>query len=85
LAAEAALLEQARTALSQNPTHSLALVTQFDKRFVRPQLRAERNVIEILALTALGRHQEAKTKTQATTLPDSIYRTNTQRANSKNP
>lgn len=85
LAAEAALLEQARTALSQNPTRSLALVAQFDKRFVRPQLRAERNEIEILALTALGRHEQAKSKTQAATLPDSIYRTKAQITNLKNP
>lgn len=55
LAAEASLLERARNAVARHPADALALIREFDRRFAHPQLRAERDLIENQALTALGR------------------------------
>jgi hypothetical protein len=78
LAEEAALLEQARAALARDPSRSLALVREFDKRFAHPQLRAERNLIEMRTLSALGRNGDARGIE-----PHSIYRHRVRQEDSK--
>ena len=58
-AAEALLLERARTALASNPAQSLALAQRHAAEFPHGLLVQEREVIAISALRRLGRTAEA--------------------------
>lgn len=73
---EAALLEQARSALATNPARSLALTRQHEARFPNGVLRQEREVIAIEALRRLGRDKTAAERAGSfeQAFPDSAHR-----------
>jgi hypothetical protein len=60
LAEETALLEKARRALGPAPASALELTREHAQRFAKPELRAERNLIEIEALYRVGRRDQAR-------------------------
>jgi hypothetical protein len=60
LAAEAALLEEARGGLRRDPAAALQLCEQHARRFPKGQLSAERTLIQIDALHRLQRESEAR-------------------------
>jgi hypothetical protein len=59
IAAEAQLLERARSLLDESPERALMLTNEHRERFIQGQLSAERELIAIDALLRLGRHQQA--------------------------
>lgn len=61
LAAESLLLEQARRELRRAPAVALQIAAEHAQRFRRPQLAAERTLIQVEALHRLGRDAEART------------------------
>ena len=61
LAAERALIEQARTALARDKSaDALAALAEHAREHPRGQLEEEREALQILALTASGRVDEAR-------------------------
>jgi hypothetical protein len=60
LSLEAALLEQARREMRGAPSVALSIAAEHASRFPRGQLAAERTLIQIEALSRLGRAQEAR-------------------------
>jgi hypothetical protein len=64
IAAEAQLLERARSLLDESPARALMLAGEHRERFAKGQMTAERELIAIDALLRLGRHQEAKQRAQ---------------------
>lgn len=60
IAAEAELLERARSQLSISPSRALRLIAQHEHEFVNGQLQAERELIAVDALLRLGRNTEAQ-------------------------
>jgi hypothetical protein len=73
---EAALLEQARSALASDPARALALTRQHQARFPNGILRQEREVIAIEALRRLGRGKTAAERAGSfeQAFPDSAHR-----------
>lgn len=73
---EAALLEQARSALASDPARALALTQQHQTRFPSGVLKQEREVIAIEALRRLGRSQAATERAGSfeQAFPDSAHR-----------
>ncbi len=61
-AAEAALLERAREAISSDPKRALALTREHARRFPKGILTQEREVIAIDALKRLGKSSEAESR-----------------------
>jgi hypothetical protein len=57
---EAKLVAQARRALADDPTRALALTRQVEREFPNGMLEEERRALEIRALAALGRADEAQ-------------------------
>jgi len=64
LAAESALLEQARRSLDSAPERALSLVGEHARTFPSGQLAAERRLIEIDALYRVGRRAEARARAE---------------------
>jgi hypothetical protein len=64
LAAESALLEQARRSLDSAPDRALSLVGEHARTFPSGQLAAERRLIEIDALYRVGRRTEARARAE---------------------
>ncbi|HEY5955120.1 MAG TPA: hypothetical protein VIV60_01155 [Polyangiaceae bacterium] len=60
IAAEADLLERARSLLGESPTRALMLTVEHQERFPRGQMSAERELLAIDALLRLGRTGEAQ-------------------------
>lgn len=60
IAAEAELLEQARSQLAISPSRALKLTAQHEHEFAQGQLLAERELIAVDALLRLGRNAEAE-------------------------
>ncbi len=76
LAAERALLDDARGALSAgDAARALALADEHGRRFARAQLGEEREAIAIQALVALGRNVEARARAARlkTVAPNSLF------------
>jgi hypothetical protein len=73
---EAALLEQARSALTSDPARALALTRQHQARFPSGVLKQEREVIAIEALRRLGRSKAAADRAGSfeRAFPDSAHR-----------
>lgn len=65
VAAETALLERARAELEARPRSALKWLERYDARFPRGQLRSERELIAIDALTRLGRRGAARARGRA--------------------
>lgn len=59
IAAEAQLLERARSLLDESPERALLLTNEHRERFLKGQMSAERELIAIDALLRLGRNQQA--------------------------
>lgn len=80
--AEALLIEQARQALTASPARALALTVEHARRFARPTLRVEAEVLAIEALVRLGRDQEARARADALfrAEPRTAYRHRVERA-----
>jgi hypothetical protein len=77
LARERALIDLARSGLAHgNPGAALEAVQRHQKSFPNGQLREEREGIRILALSALGRVEEAKRYDLAfrKSYPESLFR-----------
>jgi hypothetical protein len=77
LAAELALLQRARTALSHdNPRLALGIVAELDERFPNGLLQEERSATRLLASCALGEPSDIKglLRTFAERYPESVYR-----------
>lgn len=64
LAAESALLEQARRSLDSAPARALSLAGEHAQTFPSGQLAAERRLIEIDALYRVGRRTEARARAE---------------------
>lgn len=64
LAAETALLERARRALGSAPAAALELTREHARRFAKPELGAERNLIEIEALYRTGQRERARARAE---------------------
>jgi hypothetical protein len=81
-AAEALLIERARQALAAAPDRALALTAEHARRFARPALRVEAEVIAIEALARLGRRDQARARADALLAaePRTAYRHRIQRA-----
>jgi len=63
---ERVLLEAARTALERgDPAHALTALDRHRSRFPEGQLREERETLEVYALVAAGRADEARAKTRS--------------------
>ena len=62
---ESALLTEAHAALGSNPSHALELVAEHRARFPKGQMGLERDMIEIQALEALGKTDEARARADA--------------------
>lgn len=73
---EAALLEQARSALTRDPARALSLTQQHEARFPSGVLKQEREVIAIEALRRLGRGTAASERASSfeRAFPDSAHR-----------
>lgn len=73
---EAALLEQARSALGRDPARALSLTQQHAARFPSGVLKQEREVIAIEALRRLGRGAAASERASSfeRAFPDSAHR-----------
>lgn len=73
---EAALLEQARTALASDPARALALTRQHQARFPSGVLKQEREVIAIEALRRSGQSKAASERAGSfeQAYPDSAHR-----------
>ncbi|MBI5532844.1 MAG: hypothetical protein HY898_09030 [Deltaproteobacteria bacterium] len=65
LAEEAALLEEARAAVSSNPARALELSQQHASRYPKGQMGMERELVAIEALNGLGRVAEARARAGA--------------------
>jgi hypothetical protein len=65
LAAEIALLEEARRSLANDPTTTLAKVAEHRARFAKGGLSSERDLLELDALRRTGRTTEARARAQA--------------------
>jgi hypothetical protein len=76
LAAERALLDEARTALVQgDPARALDRLQKHRRTFLNPMLAEERDAMEVEALARLGRGDEARSKAEAFRRhsPDSLF------------
>lgn len=75
LAVEQRLLNEAHRALAANPRRALALAEDHARRYPHGQLAAERTLIEIEALVAMGHRRDAEARAQRLrrTAPNSIY------------
>ena len=75
LADEEALLEQARRAASSSPSQALGLLQQYQQRFPRGQLTAERMFLSVDVLTRLGNKSAARRQADALirAFPASVY------------
>jgi hypothetical protein len=76
LAAERALLDEARTALVQgDPARALDRLQKHRRSFLNPMLAEERDAMEVEALARLGRGDEARSKADAFRRhsPDSLF------------
>jgi len=76
LAAERALLDEARTALVQGePARALDRLQKHRRTFLNPMLAEERDAMEVEALAGLGRGDEARSKADAFRRhsPDSLF------------
>ena len=75
LAAEEALLEQARRAATASPSQSLALLKLYQRRFPNGQLTAERRFLAVDVLTRLGNPSAARREADALirAFPNSVY------------
>jgi hypothetical protein len=75
LADEEALLEQARRAATSSPSQALGLLQQYQRRFPRGQLTAERMFLSVDVLTRLGNTGAARKQADALirAFPTSVY------------
>jgi hypothetical protein len=76
LSAERALLDNARTALTQGePARAIALTEEHARRFPRPRLAEEREAIAIQALVLAGRPADARERAALfrATFPNSLF------------
>jgi TolA-binding protein len=75
LADEEALLEQARRVASSSPSQALGLLRQYQQRFPRGQLTAERLFLSVDVLTRLGNTNAARKQADALirAFPTSVY------------
>jgi hypothetical protein len=75
LVGEEHLLNEAHRALAANPNRALALARSHARRYPQGQLAAERQLIEIEALVALGRRRQAEARGRElrAAAPNSIY------------
>jgi hypothetical protein len=75
MAEEAALLEQARVAMSSDPSQALSILQTHASRFPRARLSMEREFMTVDALQRLGRVDEARARANAmiASAPDSLY------------
>lgn len=75
LAAERALIERARASLRADPEQALELAREHQRRYPGGQLQGAARVIEVEALSALGRDAEAQQRAEATIQaePNGLY------------
>lgn len=74
---ERSLVEQARTALGRgSPADALTALSAHERRYPRGQLAEERLAMQVLTLTSLGRHDEARARAEEfrARFPNGLFR-----------